>query len=99
LIATLLRLPYFRGKDRLVGLIKAKVRRQPYKITYDLRMNLDATEWAQSDLIRDGICEPRTTALFSRSLHCGDTCIDVGAHGGYFTLVGRHHVGSEGHVI
>lgn len=42
--------------------------------------------------------EPATTDLFKRLLRDGMTCIDVGAHVGYFTLLAARLVGSAGQV-
>ena len=45
-----------------------------------------------------GVWEPNVTAAFKRSLGPGDVCLDIGAHIGYYTLVGAKVVGLQGHV-
>jgi len=45
-----------------------------------------------------GRYEPETTRLFHRLLRPGMTVLDVGAHGGYFSLIAASHVGPSGHV-
>ena len=45
-----------------------------------------------------GVWEPNVTAAFTRSLSPGDTCVDIGAHIGYYTLLASTLVGPGGHV-
>jgi FkbM family methyltransferase len=45
-----------------------------------------------------GVWEPNITAAFKRSLGPGDVCLDIGAHIGYYTLLGAKVVGMRGHV-
>ncbi len=42
--------------------------------------------------------EPETTRLFHRLLQPGMTVVDIGAHGGYFSLIGASRVGAAGKV-
>jgi FkbM family methyltransferase len=42
--------------------------------------------------------EPETTRLFYRLLQPGMTIVDIGAHGGYFSLIGASRVGGAGKV-
>jgi FkbM family methyltransferase len=42
--------------------------------------------------------EPETTKLFHRLLRPGMTVVDLGAHGGYFSLIGARCVGATGKV-
>jgi FkbM family methyltransferase len=42
--------------------------------------------------------EPDVTAALSRLVEPGDTCVDAGAHYGYFTLLLAKLCGPEGHV-
>ena len=42
--------------------------------------------------------EPDTTRLFQRLLQPGMTVVDIGAHGGYFSLIGASRVGATGRV-
>ncbi len=61
-------------------------------------MELDAEEWLQIELRAARCLEPRTSALFERLLRPGDTCVDVGAHVGYHSLLARRLVGNSGRV-
>jgi FkbM family methyltransferase len=45
-----------------------------------------------------GEWEPHVTLAFRRGLRAGDVCIDIGAHIGYYTLLGSKLVGPVGHV-
>lgn len=45
-----------------------------------------------------GTYEPEQTALFIRHVQPGGTFLDVGAHVGFYTLLGSRLVGREGHV-
>lgn len=45
-----------------------------------------------------GTYEPEQTALFVRHVGPGGTFLDVGAHVGFYTLLGARRVGSEGRV-
>lgn len=45
-----------------------------------------------------GSYEPEQTALFVRHVRPGDTFLDVGAHVGFYTLLGARLVGPDGHV-
>jgi FkbM family methyltransferase len=45
-----------------------------------------------------GVWEPNITAAFKRAIRPGDVCLDIGAHIGYYTLLGANVVGSRGHV-
>jgi len=47
----------------------------------------------------DRIWEPLETAFLRSRLHPGDTFVDVGAHVGYFTILGARCVGPTGTVI
>lgn len=42
--------------------------------------------------------EPETTRLFQRVLQPGMTMVDIGAHAGYFSLIGASRVGAAGKV-
>src|SRR4051794_8280050 len=96
----LLKLPRFRGQDRLVGWYRETVfAPKTASLIHGLRFEPDAFEWSQSDLLRDGSSEPFTTACFGRLLRPGDTYVDVGAHVGFFALLARHYVGSTGRLL
>jgi FkbM family methyltransferase len=62
-------------------------------------MQLDPIEWAQCELLRDGIIESSTIKLYEQILRPGDTYVDVGAHVGFHALVARSLIGTTGHVI
>jgi FkbM family methyltransferase len=100
LYAALLRLPRFRGKGRLEGILREHLFRRPtWAVRHGLRMCLDPVEWSQVELLRDGCLEPITTTLYGEILRDGDAYVDVGAHVGFHSLVARHHVGPSGRVI
>jgi FkbM family methyltransferase len=46
-----------------------------------------------------GSYEPQETLLLPALLRPGDTCVDVGAHWGYFSLLAAARVGSTGRVV
>jgi len=55
---------------------------------------------AISSLIwRDGCYDPKTTLKLINLLKKGDTFLDIGAHFGYFTLIGQSLVSFSGKVI
>src|SRR5580704_5776748 len=74
---------------------------QPHVSTvdHDIRMELDPEEWLQIKLRASGCLEPRTTALFERILRPGNSCIDVGAHVGYHSLLAARLVGASGRIF
>ena len=45
-----------------------------------------------------GVWEPHVTPVMRRLLWPGDVFVDVGAHIGYYTLLGARIVGADGHV-
>jgi FkbM family methyltransferase len=96
---TVLRLPSFRGKSRLEGALRARLRPRVSRIIHGIAMELDPEEWPQIELLKSGCLEPRTTVLFERLLKPGDVYVDVGAHVGYHALCVRRLVGAEGRVV
>ena len=46
-----------------------------------------------------GMYEPQETLLLPALLRAGDTCVDVGAHWGYFSLLAGARVGGTGQVL
>src|SRR5206468_1566389 len=100
LYVNLLRFPNFKGKGRIENSVRKLFFASPrYEVVHGLRMELSPLEWTEITLMRDGIIEPKTTALFGTLLRPSDVYVDVGAHVGFHTLVARHHVGESGKVI
>jgi FkbM family methyltransferase len=97
---SLLRLPQFKGKARIIDAYRAAFFRS-YKFTgsHGFAMELDPIEWTQSELLRDGCIESLTSALYRKLLREGDTYVDIGAHIGYHTLLARRCIGAQGQVI
>jgi FkbM family methyltransferase len=97
---SLLRLPQFKGKARIIQAYRAAFfRNYKFTSTHGFVMELDPIEWTQSDLLRDGSIESLTSALYRKLLHEGDTYVDIGAHIGYHTLLARRCIGADGQVI
>lgn len=94
-----LRLPAFKGKVRIEGLLRKLLRPAVSRVGRGLVMELDPQEWLQIELRTCGCLEPKTTALFEKILRAGDTYVDVGAHVGYHALLARHLLGSGGRVV
>jgi FkbM family methyltransferase len=92
-------LPEFRGKARMTGWLRTAMRPQPIVVTRGLLMELDPQEWAQVDLLANGVNEPGTIEEFSRVLPEGGVYIDVGAHVGFHLLVAHSLVGASGTLI
>ena len=100
LYVSLLRFPSFKGKGRIEKSVRRHFLASPrYEVVHGLRMELSPLEWTEITLMRDGVIEPQTTALFGSLLRPSDVYVDVGAHVGFHTLVARHHVGESGRVI
>jgi FkbM family methyltransferase len=99
LFTTLLRLPYFKGKTRLIQSLRHNFTHLQCRLKHGFEMELDCREWAQLYLAQYQELEPQTSGLVARLLKEGDAYIDVGAHVGYLTLVARTGVGSSGKVI
>jgi FkbM family methyltransferase len=100
LYRSLLRLPAFKGKSRLIQLFRtAFFSPQTARLGDGIVLDLDPLEWTQADILRDGGIEPLTTELYRKLLKRGDTYVDVGAHIGFHTLVARSYVGETGRVI
>lgn len=100
LLTQFLKIPHFKGKTRLESVLLYGFRHpRKSKVYGDLLMELDYAEWMQLQLIRGHWLEPLTLACYEKLLHPGDVFIDVGAHVGFHTLVGRKAVGPDGLVI
>lgn len=69
----------------------------------DAEWRLDVSKAVQAEmfgaLTQGGLYEPETTRTIAAILKPGDTFIDVGAHIGYFTVLGGHLVGPTGRVL
>jgi FkbM family methyltransferase len=61
-------------------------------------MNLLIPETVSEHILRCGVFEPSVTAYMLRFLRPGDVFLDVGAHFGYFTLLGAWLTGRTGQV-
>ena len=96
-----LRLPRFPGRDRLMVFLRDQLyEKKPGFGLHGLRLHLDPMEWTQLELMHDPHGqEPLTLQLYGRILHEGDTCVDVGTHIGFHTLVARHYLGASGLVL
>lgn len=100
LYVSLLRFPSFKGKGRIENSVRRIFFEPPlYEVIHGLRMELSPLEWTEITLMKDGLIEPKTTALFGTLLGPSDVYVDIGAHVGFHTLVARHHVGESGKVI
>jgi FkbM family methyltransferase len=95
----ILRLPGFKGKAKIEAMFRALLKPHISTVHHDIRMELDPEEWLQIELRALGRLEPRTTALFERILRPGDSCVDIGAHVGYHSLVAARLVGEGGRVF
>ncbi len=97
---TLMRLPVFKGRGRLEGWFRQAFLRAPVtRLPGGIVMELDALEWLQATILRDGLLEPETIRLLQRLLQPGDTYVDVGAHVGFHSLIARQCIGPDGMVI
>src|SRR5881394_3532043 len=100
LYQSLLRLPHFKGKARIENVVrKTFFTPRKWRVVHGLSMELNPLEWTEITLIRDGLIEPKTIALFDELLSVGDTYVDVGAHVGFHTLVARYRTGEAGTII
>jgi FkbM family methyltransferase len=95
----LLRSPDFRGKSRLLKILRGNLSPNIVSVQSGLRMQLDPREHVQNELIKYGVLERPTIELFKKLLRSGDTYVDVGAHVGFHTLVARSLVGDASRVL
>jgi FkbM family methyltransferase len=91
--------PRFRGRDRLIDMIAATFVAQPTRLPDGLTMQLDASEWAQLEILVKGATEPLTLKLIGNLVMDGDLVFDVGAHVGHHALVAARGVGETGRVF
>jgi len=100
LYRSLLRLPRFKGKSRIV----TRVRDwffvdHPMRVAHGLRMYLDPQEWLQIELLERGTLCPEMVELQFGLLKPGDCYVNAGAHVGFFTLHARVCVGETGRLL
>src|SRR4051794_26544966 len=62
------------------------------------RMEVRLPETQSEKLVRFGLTEPELTAYVLALLRPGQIFIDVGAHYGYYSVLGAGLVGPRGHV-
>lgn len=89
----------FKGKSRLLKMLRRGMRPYSAKMKAGFQMELDCFEYAQLYLAQFGETEPETMALLQSILSSGDTFVDVGAHVGFVSLIARKLVGPSGKVI
>jgi FkbM family methyltransferase len=99
LLRRLLLAPNFKGKAKLTFWLRELQGSVVCDVAHGLRMELDLSEHLQADLFANKTLEPRTVELFLRLLKPGDTCIDVGAHIGFHSLVASRQVSRTGKVL
>jgi FkbM family methyltransferase len=61
-------------------------------------MEVRLPEPVSGNLVRYGLTEPGLTEYLLHFVQPGETFVDIGAHFGYFTLLGAHLVGPEGQI-
>ena len=66
----------------------------PSQLRYRMRLS-----WQGHTECVLGIYEPNVIRALQRYLRPGDTCIDVGSHVGYMTILMAHLVGPQGRVV
>lgn len=93
-------LPAPKGKGRLLRLLERVVRSDRGPIRFDLgqRMFVELSDHIEGSIYRHGAYEREVTAAFCSLVNPGSTVLDVGAHIGYYTLLGAARVGSLGSV-
>ncbi len=60
---------------------------------------LDSSDAAVSGQLALGVYEKTEVDLFRKTVPSGATVVDIGAHIGYYTVIGAHRVGSTGRVF
>lgn len=99
LYTCVVRLPEFKGKNRIAAALRTALRPRPMMVAHGLRMLLDPQEWPQIELRARGVLEPLTIALYPKLLRPGGAYVDIGAHVGFHALVARSLVGADGMVV
>lgn len=93
------KVPYFKGRDYLIGKLAKSFCEAPVKLQSGVSMYLDLSEWVQLDIYIKGSTEPITSNRIESILSVGDTMIDVGAHVGFHSISAGRIVGQTGKVI
>ena len=62
-------------------------------------MKLNVRDLIQQTILLEGEWDPSLTDFLGRNLNSGDVFVDVGAHVGYFSLLGAGRVGPTGAVL
>jgi FkbM family methyltransferase len=62
-------------------------------------MVLDPVDRVDDKLIRKGAYDQRTADFLNRNISAGGTFINIGAHHGYFSLIGGSRAGKGGNLI
>lgn len=70
---------------------------QRFKILLDTKKLHQRQIWSQLD--KGKLYEPEIAKTFAKFVEPGDCVIDIGAHVGYYTLLGASLVGKEGKVL
>ena len=96
--AGLQKLPRFRGRARLEGLLRKRLKPPLFNVL-GLQLQLDPQEWLQIEMMTGHPTEPVTLDLFGRLLRKGDIVVDVGAHIGLHALFAARAVGPLGRVV
>jgi FkbM family methyltransferase len=92
-------IPYFRGRDRLIGGLAKSFKPQVRRVSSGLSMLLDLEEANQLQIAVDGATEPKTIGLIRQLVSDGDVVIDVGAHVGQLALEAARSAGANGRVF
>jgi FkbM family methyltransferase len=102
LARALLRLPRFKGRDRLLILLRPYLHPPLEPLTFALSGGLlvrgDLGDEIDAQLYLYGIYEPIVSGLVRQLLGPGDVVVDVGANIGYFSLLAAGMVGASGSV-
>ena len=73
----ILRSPNFRGKSRLLKILRSNLSPDIVSVQSGLRMQLDPREHVQNELIRYGVLERPTIELYKRLLRPGDAYVET----------------------
>ena len=91
---------YRRSVETLVDRLRHGEHRHRTVRIGDLTFEYDVTDFTAGPLyFNDHPYEPETTQFLLDTLRAGDTFVDVGAHGGYFSVIAAKRVSSTGRVF